>query len=235
MTPWPAIDPISTALYTEFLGQKDLSAYRDPQNFCTLPADRVFALLQAFPEVLCYLVEQRVEHNDVKPENILINDTQVKLIDFGLATRGRRTGPRFSGTAAYVALDVLDPVDPLLHAGKRDTYAFMPTFLFALGWKALPRHHPFDLGLLRTEDDQRDLHQATVEETVWQCESLGMFDIHIKQAAAAKAVNRMSPNELLVAAKKTALGSVRQAVEMAPNIRASFARKKVLMKSSVSL
>ncbi|KAF4554725.1 Serine/threonine-protein kinase VHS1-like protein [Elsinoe fawcettii] len=204
---------------------RDPSEWRNPDDYCNLPAAIVHSLFLAIPSALCHLVEHGLEHNDVKPDNIVATSSDIKLIDFGRSTKDY-TGPhRLSGTASYVPVDILLDDSPSLYPGRRDTYAFIATFIFALRWKALPKTHPFNSAKVLEDPNQAAFLFRTVEETIEHCGRLESIDIYVKQAAAMRAENRMSPAELLAVARKTKVESIEQAVQMAPQIRAALALK----------
>lgn len=55
---------------------------------------------------LSYLHERKIYHSDIKPENILVNESgQVKIIDFGLANLKVKKG--LYGTPAYMAPEII--------------------------------------------------------------------------------------------------------------------------------
>lgn len=72
-------------------------------------------LVQQFCRALCYVHEQGVCHRDLKPENFIfvnkgaVDESPVKLIDFGLSARKQPDKPLTTpvGTAFYVAPEVL--------------------------------------------------------------------------------------------------------------------------------
>ncbi len=90
-----------------------------------VPLDRLFACLAQIGEALAYLHSRDVIHRDIKPSNIFVlgdgEHSRIKLLDFGLATRGSAAGgDRLRGTAAYLAPEATrgDRVDP-----RADLYA----------------------------------------------------------------------------------------------------------------
>ncbi|QDV67272.1 Serine/threonine-protein kinase PrkC [Rosistilla carotiformis] len=74
--------------------------------------DRVYEAITQLAEVLDVLHKQNYMHRDIKPNNILVDDSgQLKLIDFGLATRIRTLGnwnnPELQlGTFRYLAPEI---------------------------------------------------------------------------------------------------------------------------------
>ncbi len=56
-----------------------------------LPQDRAIKLTVEVLDALDYIHRNGVVHRDLKPENIMVNsDDHIKLIDFGIAGKGRR-------------------------------------------------------------------------------------------------------------------------------------------------
>src|SRR5215510_5415468 len=96
----------------------------------------IFQILQA----LKYLHRRGIVHHDLKPANILVSDSQLKVLDFGLALarQQEQNGARnTSGTLAYMAPEVLrgEPVRE-------------PTDLYAVGiimYELFAGVHPFNV------------------------------------------------------------------------------------------
>jgi tetratricopeptide (TPR) repeat protein len=70
---------------------------------------RVNLLIQTL-QALAYLHRRDVLHRDLKPDNVLVVDGQVKVLDFGLAVAQKQIendGENTAGTLAYIAPEVL--------------------------------------------------------------------------------------------------------------------------------
>ncbi|NDJ85371.1 MAG: tetratricopeptide repeat protein [Chloroflexi bacterium] len=71
------------------------------------------SLLIEMLQALTYLHRRGVIHRDLKPDNVLVVDGTIKLLDFGLAVKGGQQ-TRLEGTLAYTAPELLkgQPVSP---------------------------------------------------------------------------------------------------------------------------
>jgi len=98
-------------------------------------AAKIDLLVQAF-QAIAYLHRRGIIHRDLKPGNILVQNGQVKLLDFGLAT-AKQEGDVIVGTPAYIAPEILwgEPATP-----ASDLYA-MGVILYEM----FTGQYPFDL------------------------------------------------------------------------------------------
>jgi len=123
-------------------------------DFC--PGDQLWSLVHCNPgglpeqiscilfkqvvEVVKYLHEEGVTHNDIKDENIIVEreDLRIKIVDFGSAVEEDGTLTRiYCGSETYTSPEVL--------AGKR--FARMPQEIWSLGvllWVLVFGENPFE-------------------------------------------------------------------------------------------
>src|SRR5262249_16927200 len=78
-------------------------------------------------------------HRDLKPSNVLVVDGQVKVLDFGLASKFGEEG-RESGTLAYIAPETL--------AGQQTSAASDLYSVGVIAYEIFAKHHPFKLDIL---------------------------------------------------------------------------------------
>jgi len=108
-----------------------------------LPSTQVAALAEALASALASVHAAGVVHRDVTPANVLLGPAGPALIDFGLAhhhddDRLTRTG-LVSGTAGYVAPEVIDGAEP---NAASDDWGLAATLAFAA-----TGHAPFGTGM----------------------------------------------------------------------------------------
>lgn len=101
-----------------------------------LPLREKIAFVEQLLQALAYLHRRGVLHRDLKPENVLVTQGQVRVLDFGLASRrDDATTGSSGGSAAYMA--------PELWQGQQPQEA---TDLYAVGiilFELLAGQHPF--------------------------------------------------------------------------------------------
>lgn len=96
-----------------------------------------FQFLDLIYKILCglsYLHANNVVHYDIKPENILIRNSngglEVKLADFGLASLGKLQDRKIRGTINYMAPELFIPNEQI--TPKIDLYSLGVSLLFAV-------------------------------------------------------------------------------------------------------
>ncbi|KAJ3179298.1 hypothetical protein HDU87_002907 [Geranomyces variabilis] len=98
------------ALVTEYLGEEwvDLFTYMDMAG--RLSEETVRHIFHQVISATSWLHGQNILHNDLKDENILINQVtlSIKLIDFGSANAVTPSSRQFSGTRKFMSPQVLD-------------------------------------------------------------------------------------------------------------------------------
>jgi hypothetical protein len=121
------------------------------QDEAPLPPRRVIPIIAQLADALDYGHRHGIVHCDVKPQNVLIDDSgRPKLVDFGISRSTAGTAAltdTVSGTAGYIAPEQLlgDPVD-----GGVDLYA-----LACVAYELLCGELPFDASNLAALATQR--------------------------------------------------------------------------------
>ncbi|KAF4547284.1 Protein kinase domain-containing protein 35 [Elsinoe fawcettii] len=118
--------PPINALNLEYLHFPSLEDHLNREE--TVPPAVMNNVLHKAVEVLEYLFTQGVEHNDIKPSNIMADETNFRLIDFGLSLVGAGRRSTRSGTPHYVPPEVMIG---MIEYGKRDIFALGVTLLRA--------------------------------------------------------------------------------------------------------
>jgi serine/threonine protein kinase len=95
----------------------------------------------AVSSALDYSHGQGVLHNDLKPENVILGEDGVRLLDFGSARSLRDTlsladASEFAGTIAYIAPEVMDGSPP---GEASDVFAFVVLLFEALAGQLPPK------------------------------------------------------------------------------------------------
>lgn len=107
------------------------------------PIHRRFELLIQLLNALTYLHRRGIVHRDLKPANVLVENGQVKVLDFGLSVSRDRglndsdEGDFTAGTLAYIAPEVLMGEKPDIPS---DLYA-----VGLMGYEMISGQHPFDV------------------------------------------------------------------------------------------
>lgn len=106
-----AQDPATSSYFIimEYLEGQDLDAYLAAQG--PLPLEAVFKLLSPVGDALQYAWEKhKLVHRDIKPGNVFLTQrSEIKLLDFGIASRARSAGSSLglqtpnAGTVGYRA------------------------------------------------------------------------------------------------------------------------------------
>ena len=128
---------------TEFIhGARTLSAYTRPDNL--LPVDDVLTIMFKCAKALHYAHSRGVIHRDIKPSNLMLTtDSDVRLIDFGIALHADADFSRIEGIAgspSYMSPEQVQSVELTNHS---DLYS-----LGAVMYELLTGHRPFRAGAL---------------------------------------------------------------------------------------
>ena len=92
-------DPSGYFLVMELVRGPDLGQVLKAAGNPGLPVATVLKYAQQTCEALHYVHEQRIVHRDVKPENLILGEKGVILVDFGVARELDREGHENIGTA----------------------------------------------------------------------------------------------------------------------------------------
>ncbi|MEM7538278.1 MAG: BREX system ATP-binding domain-containing protein [Chloroflexota bacterium] len=100
-----------------------------------MPFERSIELIQQLLQALAYLHRRGVLHRDLKPDNVLVSDGAVRVLDFGLSVSDQTRGSDSAGTPVYMAPELFDGQ---AHSRVADLYAVGVLF-----YQMLTDEHPF--------------------------------------------------------------------------------------------
>ncbi|WP_373991884.1 SUMF1/EgtB/PvdO family nonheme iron enzyme [Duganella sp. BuS-21] len=211
-----AQDPATSSYFIimEYLEGQDLDAYLAEQG--PLPLESVLKLLSPVAEALQYAWDKhKLVHRDIKPGNVFLTQRgEIKLLDFGIASRARSAGSSLglqtpnAGTAGYRAPEA--GTHQRQPAPKLDVYA-----VAVMIYQLLEGRMPFD--------DMRpaDFHPSPpreLNERQWQVLQTGFAYLQERRPASvnellAELGRAAGPNEAELAAQAEQAARERQARE----------------------
>lgn len=157
------------ALYLEFIPGFDLGkkgVWRDPDNnHFGGSDDDAFQIWLEISRALEYLHSQEIEHNDIKPANILFsNQRGAVLCDFGLSLKSNASRPSYGGTPWYIPPE-------FIASNKRgkagDIYALGVTMLYLKRLISLPESdRSGDFTIVNIQSPERVLRQPAREKMI---------------------------------------------------------------------
>jgi len=167
---------------------------------------------------ISYLHRRGIVHRDLKPANVLMENGQVKVLDFGLSIMQDHniTGDNdelAAGTLAYIAPEILMGDSPKVSA---DLYA-----IGIMGYEMIAGEHPFDVsnpGLLVNQiiTEMPDINQLDVsveianifsrlllkDPTLRQASAQDVIDELEREIHSTQSVNRLAIRESFLQAAK---------------------------------
>jgi formylglycine-generating enzyme required for sulfatase activity len=200
-----AQDPATSSYFIimEYLEGQDLDAYLAQQG--PLALDAVYQLLAPVGDALAYAWDKhKLVHRDLKPGNVFLTKKgEVKLLDFGIASRARNAGSSLglqtpnAGTAGYRAPEA--GVNQRQPSPKLDVYA-----VAVMIYQLLEGRMPFDD--LRPAEFQPSAPQG-LNDRQWQV---------LQQGFAVVAERRhVSVNALLADLRQAASPSAEELAQLA--------------------
>jgi len=123
---------------TEFIhGARTLAAYTRPDNL--LPVEDVLTLMFKCAKALHYAHSRGVIHRDIKPSNLMLTtDSDLRLIDFGIALHNDADFSRIEGIAGSPSYMSPEQVQSLELTNHSDLYS-----LGAVMYELLTGRPPF--------------------------------------------------------------------------------------------
>lgn len=111
------------------------------------PDEQINLLIQLL-QALAYLHRRGILHHDLKPSNVLVKyNTNVKVLDFGLAMEPEQAQGDVQGTLAYMAPEIIQ--------GREPTTAIDLYAVGVIAYELFTGRHPFD-----TENMQKLLQEV---------------------------------------------------------------------------
>lgn len=114
------------------------------QNIIEAGQDQPFTLqvrlLVQFLQALAYLHRRGVVHRDLKPDNVLVIDHEVRVLDFGLAVAREYVSADSAGAAGTLAYMAPESLAGMPATPASDLYAFG-----VLAYEMVAGRHPFDV------------------------------------------------------------------------------------------
>ena len=132
-------DPSGYFLVMDLVRGSDLGQILKESGGSGLPVDVVLEYAHQACEALDYVHEQGIVHRDVKPDNLIVGDDGVILVDFGVARRLLADGARGTvgiGTPRYMAPEIFAGGDVSV---RSDVFSLAVTLSTLLCGK-LPRY-----------------------------------------------------------------------------------------------
>jgi formylglycine-generating enzyme required for sulfatase activity len=181
-----AQDPATSSYFIimEYLEGQDLDAYLAQQG--PLALDAVYELLAPVGEALAYAWDKhKLVHRDLKPGNVFLTQKgEVKLLDFGIASRARNAGSSLglqtpnAGTVGYRAPEA--GVNQRQPSPRLDVYA-----VAVMIYQLLEGRMPFDD--MRPADFQPSAPQG-LNERQWQVLQQGFAVVAERRQASVNAL-----------------------------------------------
>jgi serine/threonine protein kinase len=221
--------PNHYVLIQEYVDGMDLCAYMEARNFQPVPEAEAKAIILQVLEAIAHCHSKGICHRDIKLDNILITASgQVKIIDFGLATRPlkeQRIVRDYVGSVEYVAPEVLKqrPYDPY----QADAFS-IGVCLFGL----LTGEFPFV-----TEERRQERYTGVAPTLQWKgAFSLDAKDVLIqmlsKDPKKRPSVEAILHHRWFQSKKPTRTGSARQLIRNRAALQ-RFSSLKVIPKQPV--